>query len=278
MRLFLLYALTSSIAQARRPEPLHVLPIPERLPASASLFRRQQSVEPCTQISAAWASQRTNATLIIVPAELAYECLQSVPVDVDGDLQEIEELKEYLQYQSTLAYLKAGVPGQIEPFDVIRSLDQIANGVRNGSYASDYEVQLSIRALLDRAGDFHLYYIPDLTTIFSFRRREGSLISLSSDALQVPQLFPRNDMLRQDTTGFTPSAVLSINGRNASEYVESFSSGTNFHNADARYNNALSNPVRAAFRGFDDGFFRSSYMSLKDTPIHLTRALARQPI
>lgn len=82
-------------------------------------------------------------------AQLACECLQSVPVDVEGDVLQIQQLKEYLQFHSTLAYLKAGSKGQMEPYDIIGQLDIFSEEVRNGTFDSEYDVQLSIRKLFD---------------------------------------------------------------------------------------------------------------------------------
>jgi hypothetical protein len=87
--------------------------------------------------------------MIRVPAEIAYECLKSVPVDVQGDVQEITELKSYLEYQSTLAWLKKGVEGIRDPLDIMGGLDKIAADVKKNTYESDYDVQVDIRLLLD---------------------------------------------------------------------------------------------------------------------------------
>ncbi|KAI2610762.1 uncharacterized protein GGS25DRAFT_163198 [Hypoxylon fragiforme] len=85
--------------------------------------------EPCAEVSASWAAQ---ATAIFtrdhraqVPAQLAFDCLISVPVDVEGNLKEIEELRHFLQFQSTLSYLKDGryrntqVGKHNEPLDIL---------------------------------------------------------------------------------------------------------------------------------------------------------------
>jgi hypothetical protein len=112
----------------------------------------------------------------------------SVPVDVEGDLKEISELREFLQWQSTLSWLKEGDQYQRPSLDIMAELDKIAQGVQNETFISEYEVQLAIRRTLDgklqprttfleslavakcradihpiAAGDFHLQYIPDIT-------------------------------------------------------------------------------------------------------------------
>lgn len=117
---------------------------------------KRNTYEPCAEVSELWAAQVAQLSKpgaapaqIRVPAKRAYDCLLSVPVDSAGDLKEIDELKAYLQYQSTLTWLKAGVKGQIEPLDIMSNLDIIADGIKKKSYKSDYDVQLSIRQLLD---------------------------------------------------------------------------------------------------------------------------------
>jgi hypothetical protein len=120
-----------------------------------SLTKRAQS-EPCAKVSELWASQNAEnmkpgatASSILVPAQSAYDCLMSVPVDVAGDVKEIQELKSYLEYQSTLAWLKSGVKDLQGPLDVMGGLDAIAKNVQDKKYKSDYEVQFAIRRLLD---------------------------------------------------------------------------------------------------------------------------------
>lgn len=111
--------------------------------------------------------------------QIAYECLQSVPVDTEGDLLEIAELKELLKFQSNLNYLKDGIKHHNEAVDILGGLDHIADGVKNRNYKSDYEVQLAIRQLFGKAQDNHLAWSPDITEPLDFLRLGGDLISLS---------------------------------------------------------------------------------------------------
>jgi hypothetical protein len=117
---------------------------------------KRNKYAPCAEVAELWAAQIAQLSkegaapaLIRVPAQRAYDCLLSVPVDSAGDLKEIDELKAFLEYQSTLSWLKAGVKDQIEPLDIMANLDIIADGIKKKSYKSDYDVQLSIRQLLD---------------------------------------------------------------------------------------------------------------------------------
>lgn len=120
------------------------------LPPLPSLSKRR-TYEPCAEVTELWTAQKAQkAKSIRVPAERAYNCLSSVPVDVKGDVQEINDLKAFLEYQSTLAWLKKnGIDGHLKPVDIMGGLDAIAKGVQNGTFKSDYEVQYGIRRLLD---------------------------------------------------------------------------------------------------------------------------------
>lgn len=52
--------------------------------------------EPCALISSAQAESLS----VIIRADAAYDCYQSVPVNTDGDLQLIDELKLFLQWNT----------------------------------------------------------------------------------------------------------------------------------------------------------------------------------
>ncbi|KAH7073578.1 hypothetical protein BKA63DRAFT_36235 [Paraphoma chrysanthemicola] len=220
---------------------------------------KRNTFEPCAEVSQLWAAQVAQLSnpgaapaQIRVPAKRAYECLLSVPVDSAGDLKEIDELKAYLQYQSTLPWLKAGVKGQIEPLDVLANLDIIADGIKKKSYKSDYDVQLSIRQLLDKAGDFHLQYIPDITNVFQFARPTGVLVSISADGLALPKIYLYSDLPKTATGNIAASAITKINGQNATEVLQKLSEGTKYHDADTRYNTVFPNPALDAL-GTDSG-------------------------
>ncbi len=148
----------TAVAHAHYTRILPRLPRIDDLSPIPAFIKREQSVEACAKVADLWTQQNQNASAKArVPAELAYQCLQSVPVDVDGDVQEIEELKEFLEYQTTLAWLKAGVDGQIKPLDLMGSLDSIAWKVKAGRYENDYDVQFDIRALFDSMSCYTIY-------------------------------------------------------------------------------------------------------------------------
>lgn len=66
--------------------------------------------EPCAQISSALSITQNSTTPGQVDAKLALQCLQSVPLGAGASTQ-LLGLKSFLNFQSTLAYLKDPTPG-----------------------------------------------------------------------------------------------------------------------------------------------------------------------
>lgn len=125
----------------------------------------------------------------IIPAELAYNCLQSVPNEQAPALQLLQGMAPFIEFQSTLAYLKNPPPGYLfPPVDVAEGLAEIAANVAEGAYMSEYDFQTDIQALLISAKDDHLSFAGDVTGVFSFLRTV-SLVSASLDGAQIPQVF-----------------------------------------------------------------------------------------
>ncbi|KAF2033429.1 hypothetical protein EK21DRAFT_58434 [Setomelanomma holmii] len=236
---------------------------------------KRNTYAPCADVAELWAAQVTalskpnaTATPIRVPANKAYDCLLTVPVDAEGDLQEIYELKAYLQYQSTLSWLKAGVKDQIKPIDIMGTLDKIGDGIKKNLYSNDYEVQLAIRTLLDSPGDFHLTYRPDITSIFQFIRPEGYVVSISSDGIALPKLYLFTDLPKTATGNITGSAIAKINGQNATEVILAYSQNATYHDVDTKYNKFSPNPALQALETDDGGISYYVYAGPTTTYTH----------
>lgn len=90
--------------------------------------------EPCALISQQWQQSAKG----IVDHELAYQCLQSVPLDAEGAALQIEGMKFFAQFQSTLAYLKEPPKGYLYPaVDIVGALDQISDKLAQGKYSNE---------------------------------------------------------------------------------------------------------------------------------------------
>ncbi len=102
----------------------------------------------------------------------------------------VDTLTAWLQYQSTLAYLK-NPPEQylMNSVDLLGGLSEIRNKVVNGDYTKEINFQSDVASLVASAHDGHLAFIPDMLTIFVYRRTIGQLLSVSLDGESVPQIY-----------------------------------------------------------------------------------------
>ncbi|KAF1961359.1 hypothetical protein CC80DRAFT_500635 [Byssothecium circinans] len=227
-------------------------PVEDRAPLP-TLVKRADFNEPCQRVSASWAAAASSATAAsplpstVVPAEDAYKCLQTVPVDKDGDLKQLQELKQMLQFHSTLSYLKQGLKDNIEPVDVMGKLDEMAKKLNEGGFKSEYEFQLGIRQLFISTGDFHLRWKADILEPFTFGRAGAALTSLSKDGLAFPEVWLVSDVNRRKRSNMIESQISpikSINGQDAVKYLQNISTQNQYHDPDARYNRLFINKPR----------------------------------
>lgn len=98
---------------------------------------------PCASVSAAVASAAPS-TVPTVPAQLAYDCLQSVPLGKETALGLVDAIRPYFNWQSSTAYLK-DPPEEYteriqEAVDIFGGLDEIKSKIESDSYKSEYEV------------------------------------------------------------------------------------------------------------------------------------------
>ncbi|PVH95380.1 hypothetical protein DM02DRAFT_537479 [Periconia macrospinosa] len=195
--------------------------------------------EPCAVISSAIKAMPSGSRKI-VPAELGAQCLRSVPLDRQGNMQLIEDLKLYLQWQSNLAYLKNPPAEYTEaPVDLMGEMESMQRQLSAGGYQNEYEFQLELNRLFNRAYDNHLTWQPDiLASVMQFQRPAGSeLVSVSSDGNELPEIYSYQDILLANSNpSFKPSPLRAINGQGVVEYLQKVSVQAGFHDADTRWN------------------------------------------
>lgn len=127
----------------------------------------------------------------MVPARMAWECLQTVPNKVGPAQDMIRSLKAFVNWQSTLPFLKAPPRDYMLPAtDIQQGLDDIAAGVEKGKYKSEYDFQMAIVELFFTAHDGHFNYRPDALKAFSFRNTMAAdIVSVSRDGREAPMLY-----------------------------------------------------------------------------------------
>ncbi|KAF1970425.1 hypothetical protein BU23DRAFT_511669 [Bimuria novae-zelandiae CBS 107.79] len=195
--------------------------------------------EPCAVVSSAVQAIPSGRRKVI-PAEVAVKCLQSVPLDVNGNMQLIDDLKLYLEWQSNIAFLANPPPDYTEqPVDLMGEMDSMKKQLASNGFNSEYDFQVELSKLFTRAYDNHLTWKPDiLAGAIQFQRPAGTeLVSVSSDGNQLPEIYAYRDLqIAKYDTSFKPSPVRTINGVGAEEYLQTVATQADFHDADTRWN------------------------------------------
>ncbi|KXH54818.1 peptidase S41 family protein [Colletotrichum salicis] len=152
-----------------------------------------------------------------VPAQLAFDCLQTVPNKKGPAKDLIKSLKAYVQWQSTLSWLKNPPASyMLPPTDIEGGLDEIEKKSEAGSYKSEYEFQLAVFQLIASAHDGHFAFRGDVFKGFSFRNNlAADIVSVSRDGVEVPKLYH----LAQLDGNSTAPAIVRINGRDAATMI-----------------------------------------------------------
>ncbi|KAI1460045.1 hypothetical protein F4805DRAFT_417912 [Annulohypoxylon moriforme] len=196
------------------------------------------ATEPCAIVSSTWSAQIGATATPTVEASIAYECLNSVPIDKDGALKFIDELKPYVEWQSDTVFKKNppadyGYP----PTDLWASIDEVREALTADKYANEYAWQADLYVkLFGPAHDGHfVVYIDALSAAVEWQR-PFALVSISEEGPDgsAPVIKVYDDILNGVES---PSTVKLINGVDAATYIEDWigQAGGN-QDVDAAYN------------------------------------------
>lgn len=210
------------------------------------LSPRQNASSPCAQVSASVAAQRPAATPT-VPAQLAYDCITSVPLNKSAALELIEAIVPYFRWQSNTVWLEdppKEYAEKVQPAaEVWGGLKKIETSVSDGTFKNEFEFGFALYRLLQNTHDGHFVYIPDVIgTVFNWAR-PIPLVSISEDGIQLPKAFVYPDILATSlgNATFKPSSISKINGQDAEEYLENWANYGSLQDRDALYNNLFYN-------------------------------------
>ena len=156
----------------------------------------------------------------------AYDCLTSIPLVPADALQLLSIVEQYTQFHTTLAYLKNPPPSyQRDAVDIVEGLEALHAKVSNGTLTGQYEFDLELQLLLRSAHDEHFFIAAGVFGFFTFQLSQG-VVSVSSDGTQLPKLYAVSDLLANGSHGWTPSAIESIEGQSAVDYLNTWSNAT----------------------------------------------------
>ncbi|PQE15305.1 peptidase S41 family protein [Rutstroemia sp. NJR-2017a BVV2] len=226
--------LFSDVAQASVQHP------PLRPARVASLIRppfANTSSDACATVSTIVAQNPES----FIPALTALDCLKSAPVNVNRSVAFIDFIQPYLEFQSTLAYLKTPPPGWLFPgVDIFGGLAQMKDLLTSGQYANQWDFEKDIYSLINiLPHDFHVNLpLPLVSEVFIFAPLTGPLVSISSDGLSLPKVFFKRDLDRSLLNAtFTPSALSTVNGEDINIYLQRTAQTLSAYNdPDSTYN------------------------------------------
>ncbi|KAI1107423.1 hypothetical protein F4804DRAFT_352294 [Jackrogersella minutella] len=191
-----------------------------------------EDLAPCAQIS-----RLVNLGNQTFPGSLAFDCLLSVPNRPQPAQRLVQSLKAFMNWQSTLAWLKDPPPSYEPPaVDIQGSLDNISSTVAAGGFANEYDFQLDIVKALSAAHDGHLHYVPDIFKAFWFENDlVTDLVSVSTNGTSLPKLYRLSDF--EPNNGTQPVAISQINRQNATDFLLDLASQFSYsQDIDAQWN------------------------------------------
>ncbi|KAK8106358.1 hypothetical protein PG999_009717 [Apiospora kogelbergensis] len=198
--------------------------------------------DACTTLDQTIRSQKAGSNGIIVPGQLAQNCLTALPFDANLAGQFLTELRKYIQFQSTLESLKAPPKGYLYPaVDILGGLDKIAQT----KFSSQYDFDNAIQSLVSSANDGHFSVGLCSTSLFGFSR-DGVLISASTDGLAVPAIYMYHDGPFISSKTIKVSPVTTINGQKANDYLNTLSKSQSSQDPDANWNSLFPSQARLA--------------------------------
>ncbi|KFY54669.1 hypothetical protein V497_07533 [Pseudogymnoascus sp. VKM F-4516 (FW-969)] len=217
-------------AMARRAAIAAVLASAASLVAAAS----SKATEPCAVVSNLFQNGEA------IPAATGFACLSSVPFDAATGIATVENFQKLSQFHSTLGDIKnPGVGYANKPVDIIGMLDKVITMIKDGKFKNQYQFEEQIALITGLSFDGHYTFLGN--TFYSsldwYRggasdgAYEGSLISVSLDGKELPQVYFTTDLTNEDA-----SPIVQIDGEDVVTYLTRESQHQLFHDADARWN------------------------------------------
>ena len=112
-----------------------------------------------------------------------------MPLNVELTLDFLFKLTRYLQFQTTIAYLKDPPNGSEQvPVDIFGGIEIISNAVKDGTINGQYEFELQLTTLISTAHDGHFSLELNMINQIFFQA-PFSLLSLSVDGNALPKVF-----------------------------------------------------------------------------------------
>ncbi|KAL2760948.1 hypothetical protein ACRALDRAFT_1078543 [Sodiomyces alcalophilus JCM 7366] len=210
---------------------------------AAAVPARRQSSNACAQLAQTYEAAASDFfdVLPIVKPSVAYECLRSIPLDVERDQGLLDFLGPWLEFQSTVGILADPPPGYMFPgVDILGGLRNMSSMVENGDYENQYDFVTDLYRLLNvKPREGHLSYTPALAIIVEFST-PARFISISKDGTSLPSVYLLSDYLESMQSGYTASSVESFDGTPITDWLQQRAvDNDKCQDPDAAYNSQL---------------------------------------
>nr|ABA70581.1 hypothetical protein [Penicillium chrysogenum] len=162
-----------------------------------------------------------------------------MPFDPKRGAAFVDDVKKYMQWQSNADVLSNPPTSYLSPpVDIWGGLDYLQQQAADNKFGNQFEFDTALSDLFISAKDGHLSLIPCSYMPFAFVGHE-SLVSVSSDGLQLPQIYTFGDaeVLKSNPNAVSP--IVTINGKEVVSQLQGVSESQLFQDPDARYNNVF---------------------------------------
>lgn len=159
-----------------------------------------------------------------IDADVAYQCLQSVPLVVEDAVDLLDGWAAFLEWQSDPTW-KADPPSDtylFPAFDYMQAVADLRDRVTSGSITAELDLHEGIRDIIYSSNDGHMFFRTDFNSVFFWQRAVG-LVSVSPDGHSLPEVFASSDvsLFLSDGLTYTPSPIISIDGQEPAEFLSS---------------------------------------------------------
>ncbi|KAM0738040.1 hypothetical protein ACQRIT_007516 [Beauveria bassiana] len=247
-----------------------------RAPPTSNAFGIQNTNnnnnDPCAMISKAFEAMRNETSeepiVLDLRPSVGTACLKSVPVAKGRNIDLINYLQPYIEYQSTIEILK-NPPEEylLEGVDLMGGLQAMKQKLKRDEYETQFDVMTDLQSLFVATNDNHFGYTPGLLSAFRTVRDGLDLVSVSKDGRELPQVYAAQDIFTPGNVTYTASPIETIDGQDVYEFLENEALRVpqGLQDPDAKMNSLFgSAPQNAAQAGAD------AVLSVFDVPDNYT--------
>ncbi|KAM3520921.1 hypothetical protein NHJ13051_006578 [Beauveria bassiana] len=247
-----------------------------RAPPTSNAFGIQNTNnnnnDPCAMISKAFEAMRNETSpepiVLDLRPSVGTACLKSVPVAKNRNIDLINYLQPYIEYQSTIEILQ-NPPEEylLDGVDLMGGLQAMKQKLKRDEYETQFDVMTDLQSLFVATNDNHFGYTPGLLSAFRTVRDGLDLVSVSQDGRELPQVYAAQDVFTPGNVTYTASPIDTIDGQDVYEFLENEALRVpqGLQDPDAKMNSLFgSAPQNAAQAGAD------AVLSVFDVPDNYT--------